>query len=226
MTTYVLTCDKYRHLMPGFAYLFNQYYSPHVEVTVGCFAPPPPLPSNFRIVQIAEKEVGAWTDVVRPFFASAPEHFLLLLDDYWLVNFVDHKHIAQLESEVCRGAAKADINGNMRRGMFDPDRPGLLVNQQTSRYRSNLQPAIWSKKYLLKLLRPGRTIWEFERLGQREAMQDGARIVALDLPEDQPVFRFANLYKKGKPAPRHLAKISQTDRRALLDLGYNTLFKE
>lgn len=50
MEIYVSTCDKYDHLLPGFAHLFNKYWGPDQEVHVLGFRQPPDLPAKKSFV--------------------------------------------------------------------------------------------------------------------------------------------------------------------------------
>ena len=98
---------------------------------------------------------------------------------------------------------------------------GLFEFTQTARYRTSLQPAIWTKKYFLQYCKDGRNIWQFETIGYREAMRDGAHI--LGFPE--PVFDYANIYHKGQVRLDRYNKIPEVDRLELERLHYTDKIK-
>jgi hypothetical protein len=230
MNVCLLTCDKYDWLVPGFMHMFRKYWPDDTEVTIVGFRPPPPITaSGWRYQPVGEHEHRPWTDHMRAVFEHYPdEHFLLLLDDYWLVQPVDPKHLATLEQAIELGADKADLSDNTRCFGAQPwsRMKGMIVADQRAKYRTSLQPAIWTREYLLHLLKPGRTIWDFERLGRYDANNDGGQIVAHDWPPRQCVFRYANVYKKGQPDKRQLPKIQDTDRAALVRMGYDVMLRK
>jgi len=82
MTVYVTTCDKYSHLLKGFAYLFNKYWGAEQAVVVLGFAKPDfELPPNFKFHSMEEKETRPWTDNLKTYFES--------IDGYAVVGNVD-----------------------------------------------------------------------------------------------------------------------------------------
>ena len=196
MRIFVNTCDKYDHLLPGFAHLFNKYWG-CVPVTVLGFRPPPPLPSNFDHIILPGVQTD-WTSARRTVIESLPlnETICWLLDDYWFCAPVHRTIVTELEAAVRSGElAKGDLTDNSKNLGCDPyvHHPGYVLAKQTAHYRSSTQAAIWSRDYLLKLLRPVRTIWEFEIEGTGLCSNDGAKIAGYD---PQPC-RYANIYYKG-----------------------------
>ena len=222
----VLTCDKYDFLLPGFAYLFNKYWPVPTPVTVGGFRTPPALPDNFEFLQVAPVENEAWSDHMRKYAAKLPEYFLWLLDDYWLYEPVEACKVELLlNTFLQRKSAKADLSLNTYSfgSAAVPGLPGFIVANQDSRYRTSTQPAIWTREYLLRYTKPGRRIWDFEKLGTGEARHDGAEILACDMTL-APAYPYANIYKKGRPAPQHIQRLHADDVVELKRLGYEQLF--
>lgn len=218
MQIYVLTCDKYAHLMSGFAYCFNKYWGAEQPVNVLYFKTLPPLPSNFKPCQIAPVEELLWADHVRAYFKSiAVDEFVLLLDDYWLIEPVDLAKVVKLEQEVVAGrAAKADLSINTFQAGYTCDGE-YIVATPTAGYRNSLQAAIWTRKYLLSFLDVGANIWHCEMAGSRKAMCDGARIIALNSP--RATIQYINVYHRGKPNTYQLARISSESVDALHNIG-------
>jgi hypothetical protein len=57
MNVFVTTSDWYNPLIPGFAYLFNRFWSLRQPVTILGYSPPDlELPSNFRFQSLGRPE--------------------------------------------------------------------------------------------------------------------------------------------------------------------------
>lgn len=234
MHVYVTTSDWYNPLIPAFAYLFNRHWSPVQRVTVLGYTPPPEagrLPANFSFVSLGDpcEEASAWsrnpqwTDSLLPFFEALREdRFILFQIDYFLDRPVRHDLVALLARRFDRdGAAKADLT--LER-MYFPHEPWaeedgvkLIASRQDAPYRSSLQAAIWRRDYFLELLVPGRTPWQFEKLGMIERQGDGRLILGLAGLEEPPV-SYLNLYRHGllrwnddlhRPPPWMLAELTE-----------------
>ena len=209
MNIYVATCDKYDHLLPGFAYLFNKYWG-EVPVHIMGFRSPPPLPGNFIFHSMEPKETKPWTTNLNNFFTGIPdEYFVFLLDDYWLRKPVDHARVRVMEECVRAGADKGDLSANTHYFTHTVRPDGLVEACQDAQYRTSTQPCIWRRRYMLKLLEPGRNPWQFELSGL--ASRDGARIVG---PTSQ-IYDYANVYYKGEPAHYMVETLSKEDRYTL-----------
>ncbi len=207
MRIILTTSDKYRHLVQSCGTWLNMYW-PGNRVTVLGFKEPQELPENFDFVSMGEQEdYGTdWTTPVRGAIDElAPDRFILMLEDYFLTHPVMANEIKPLFNRPFRDAEKIDLSGDRAQFPHGPVKLGdidivisgrnrLIESSQTARYRSSLQMAIWSKEYFLKLCVPGRNIWEFELIGEKEAMNDGARILGTEIP----LVRYRNVVLKGK----------------------------
>jgi len=146
-------------------------------------------------------------------------YFTILLDDYWLTQPVNKSQIDSLEQLLnTRQAAKADLTASVRKLGYKTYAPGFITANQHARYRSSLQPAIWRRDYYLKLLVPGRNIWQFETTGMKEAFNDQEAIIALDSPN--AVYNYANVYLKGAVNHGQLALLSPVDLETLKRQGH------
>jgi len=223
MKIVVLTCDKYDWLMPGFAYLFNKNYG-NVPVTVVCFRPLT-LPPNFTIDVLPPEKDRFWTDIMQEYFEQMKdEYFLLLLDDYWLREPVNMENVKLLEDAIKDGADKAELTNTILHANGQPWKDKYVVAGQLARYRCSTQPSIWTRKYFLSHLIPHQNIWEFEHLGSRQAGNDGATLVALNI--ESRVFEFSNIMKKGNIAPKPpLKSFSKEDQEGLRKLDYEKIFQ-
>lgn len=215
MHIYVATCDKYDHLMPGFAHQFNKYWSPQQQVDVLGFRKPAlALPDNFVFHQMEPVETQAWTTNLRAFFERIDDsHFTFLLDDYWLTAPVDMVEVGVMENFVTAGAVKGDLSENTKNFAHHQLDPCHVVATPTAAYRTSTQPCIWSRRFMLDLLVPGLNPWQFELQDNIKARE--GRVVG---PTWQ-IFQFANMYYKGKPAQYMFDRISDADKAELRRIG-------
>jgi hypothetical protein len=215
MRVYVATCDKYDHLMPGFAYLFNKYWGAEQQVDVlGFRSPPIALPKNFKFHSMQPVETKAWTTNLGTFLRTQSDpYFTFLLDDYWLTQPVDMNRVAVMEDEVKTGAVKGDLSTNTAYFQHHLYRNGLVLATRSAQYRTSTQPCIWSRDFMLDLMVPGLNPWQFE-LQHNPAARRGD-IVG---PTEQ-IYEFANMYYKGAPASYMIDKIKAEDMSTLSAMG-------
>ena len=102
-----------------------------------------------------------------------------MLDDYWLTEPVNTRAVETFCLMVEIGLAdKFDLTRDRMehphtRTLWD----SVIQSKQDARYRTSLQAAVWRAGYFKQYLKPGRTVWEFETKGYREAINDGATIL-------------------------------------------------
>ena len=113
----VPTSNKYVNLLNPFSYLFNKYVSPRLTVDVMRFdVRPPKLPANFQNKSIGDQTKYSWTSGLAAYLKlpDVPRHFILLLEDYWISDYVDLQKVealfkyAQAHPEV----VKIDLSGD------------------------------------------------------------------------------------------------------------------
>lgn len=202
----VSTCNKYDHLLPGFAMQWNRYWG--APVTVLGFRPPPPLPENFTFVSMAPVESMSWSAHLRDTIKNIEnEEIVLLFDDYWLNGLVDQKKVEHMrEWLVMPGVVKADLSRNTEHFAHTPLGDDIVVATKDAQYRTSTQPAVWSRAFLLKLLGTGEyNPWQFE-LQHRPEVVEG-RIVGTR----EQIVPFANIYYKGSPASYMIDTIPSAD---------------
>lgn len=207
------TCDKYRHLIPGFCIQWRKYWNIPVDI-LGFSRPDMPDDDAFAFHQLEPVETRSWTANLRDWISKhAGPRFVFVLDDYWLTEGVDREGIDLMEREVVKGAVKGDLSGNTVYFQHRSLPNGLVEATQHAQYRTSTQPAIWRKEFMLSLLQGDRNPWEFE-LQNNAAVRQG-RIVG---PREELV-TFANIYYKGAVAPYMLDKITGTDMKELREAG-------
>ena len=169
------TSDPYIWLLKPFCYLFNQYWSELQEVVVGGYTPPQfELPPNFKFHQIDKNPYPKekWSDGLIRFLQDFnDEIFVLMLEDYLLRRTVDHQGIMTL-ADYMRLRSNQDVvrldltNDRLNaEGMHDIEPYGhydIIACNKDTMYEMSLQAAIWNRRNLLAVLRPGFTPWEVE----------------------------------------------------------------
>lgn len=171
----VLTSRAYHWLLLPFAYLFNVYWSTlqHVIVVTDVMPRGVTLPENFSVVSVSKGRAlpkERWSDgLIEALRHIQGQHFVLMLEDYWLVRTVDDRAIPTL-AEYCRthpDILRCDLTDDRQYngaaysigsyGHYD-----LVETPPDSPYQMSLQAAIWNKDLLLSLLRPELTPWQVE----------------------------------------------------------------
>lgn len=211
MRVFVLTCAAYHWALQPFSYLFNLYWSGLQEVVVGGALPPPfPLPANFHWHTLRSRDYPKeqWTNQVIDFLTDMTDDvFVWLLDDYWLQRTVDHEAVRSL-GEFMRDhpdVLKIDLTADrlysghaVDRGAYG--RLDIIETDWNTHYQLSTQAAIWNRRSLLSILKPGLSPWEFELhlQGQIPAERHGdLRILGT---RQWPV-RYANGSGMGHKAP-------------------------
>ena len=236
MTVYVTTSDWYNPLIPGFAWLFNRFWSASQKVVIlGYAAPECAMPDNFSFHSLGDgSEFGnekqewspgrrgrhfgesyptpKWSDSLRRWTDSlAEESFILLQIDYFIHQPVNHRQIEVLKKYLkLEDVAKIDLSADRyhspHQHFASDEGVEILVSDQKARYRSSLQAAIWKRDYLANLLKPNRSPWEFEKAAMYEQMDDGKLILGVAQPELGPV-PYLNVCGRGKTNWAQLEKL-------------------
>lgn len=130
-------------------------------------------------ILITRDNVHEWTDSVRQTVEKLDNDMItVLLDDYYLTaSCLSQSYQFAVNCMGDPDVKKFDLSTDRTRFPHVDITETVIMSTQTARYRSSLQAAIWRKDYLMKLLVPGRTPWEFELEGEKECVEDGAVIL-------------------------------------------------
>lgn len=227
----VFTSDKYLHALRPFAYLFNKYWGSDTQVTVvGFRAPDFWLPGNFHfhsLGNMADYPVNQWSDAVLDYLEPRPEleHFVLMLEDYWLVRPVNRFAIDMLY-DYCRqfrNVLKIDLVTDRlyAAGVADYDNCGwvdLIVSDPASQYHMSLMAGLWSRELLLRFLVRGESPWDVEIYGTPRVAAAGSDVLVLGTR--QFPLRHLLAHRGGNPNELMLDDLKAVDREALVNLGY------
>lgn len=206
---YVLTNDKHLFLLPGFTTCFNRFW-PGQEVTIfGYSAPDRALPENFCFQSIAPENYPAerWSDgLLEVLNRTEDDHFVLLLEDYWLYEAVDVAAVNAAFRFMARCARqgvdvlRVDLSGDRARlAVREPYRIAwegreLVESRHDSPYQMSFQAAVWNRDALQRTLVRGENPWQSEVFGTERLRQmgdRGPRVFGLEQTAlcYQPVFR-------------------------------------
>ena len=220
MKVFLPTADKFHHILPVYAELFNKYW-PNQDVTVLCYSQPTEfLPENFTIELLGMEDSKYWTNGLIPYFEKCTsDYFALLLEDLIPIAPVNQVSVDKMEAEILKGASKAMLHSTLNHAGLLADED-ILVIKQGANYRTTLHPAIWTKDYFLKYLKKNMTPWEFETKNMAASKADGAKIVSLQTPNPLTthIFNCLNLYTKGQ------IKTADHIKRCLIDQEDFTVF--
>ena len=210
---FVITCDKYAWALRGFIHQFQKYWSTLQPVVVaGYTVPDVQFPDNFTFHSIAPEEYDKdrWSTGLIEFLRAMPdEHFVLLLEDYWLCRGVNHQAIGTLH-ELCTqhtNVLRMDLSDDRQYNGEAKDWDVLpyygyndiVWTPAGSPYQMSLQAGIWNRRLMLEVLRMDESAWKVElETGEKEL----DKVVVLGTRQ-RPV-RYANMFRGGDASPEAL----------------------
>lgn len=175
-----LTSNKYHHVVPGFAHLFNKFWSENQEVTVvGYEAPRPPLPRNFRWLSLGKQDDFTWSSGLMKLCSLLTEsHVLLFLEDYYLSKPVNTDLIANLYNYLLSNPEIVKLDLTDDRGKLehtawaDSDAPTpLILSGPETLFQTSTQAALWERRFLWRFLSEKETAWEYEKKGSKRIIE-------------------------------------------------------
>jgi len=180
MRVYVLTSDKYVHCLPPFAYLFNKYWDDRQEVVIAGFEKqsPKPLPRNFRFLSLGQQDTHSWGSGALSLLDNiTEEHFILLLEDYFLSAPIDLEQIDSLSRYIAvhEGVVKIDLSDDRLKVPHADweaiDGYPMIVSAHDSPFQMSVQAAIWSKTFMRRFLNAKENAWMSEKNGTRRIIK-------------------------------------------------------
>ena len=165
-----MTSHKYHHLLPGFCYLFNEYWGePAIIATDTPIILD--LPDNFSIHSYSGwKPLPAhhWSSGLRRALKSIPDGLVtILLEDYYLIEPVK-KDVIELGIELFHAypntLLRFDLTNDRRYNgkAKDLGKYGdidLVETPFNSEYQMSFQAGIWNRRLILSLVPGGATPW-------------------------------------------------------------------
>lgn len=169
MKVVVYTCNEYAPILPGFAYLFNVFYSSLQPVAyAGC--PKMDLPQNFEWYEVESRIAERWSDGLIELLLKLDDPIICwMLEDYYLCRTVDHAAIGSLADymQMNKDILKIDLTGDRLHSGKAEDvgywgHVDLIRTPWDTPYQFSTQCALWNRKHLLSVLRPEMSPWDFE----------------------------------------------------------------
>lgn len=167
----VLSCDAYADLwQPFFSLLREKWPDCPYPIFLGagtlrC--------DNPGVTTLGSGAGHDWSRCVLDYLEQLPSPYVLvMLDDFFLrktvesdlirhcLNFAERNHAKQVRL-IPRPGPTRKVSGEKWVGSCMPD----------LRYRVSTQAAIWERKALMELLRPGESAWQFEQNANQRASQ-------------------------------------------------------
>lgn len=196
--TYVFTNDNHLHLLKGFSYLWNEYSDPSTTITiVGYSQPDFNLPKNFAFYSLGKQQPKErWSNSLIDFCnLLESDYFILMLEDYWLINHVDRIVIPKLLDFMQDDVLRIDLTAN--RASYPYKEIGkcmdytVIQSLPSAKYMMSFQAAIWNKKNMLRVLREYENPWQAEIEGSKRVQESDLRVLGtrLKIMNYQPVWR-------------------------------------
>jgi hypothetical protein len=198
LTTVVGTCDSYLDLIPGFSILYERYFEPNVETLIVSETETLDIP-KYKFITPGKKQWGE--RIIKAISETKTEYVFFVLDDYYLSQLLTNEYIEYL----LKFMDNRKVNKIMLSPVPDFAKYEYLESVNTmhkmspnSPWLTSVQPAIWRKSELLKLLKPEYTPWNFEVEGSKLAKNNVENYFVAKL--DNPIY--FNMVRKGKqPSP-------------------------
>ena len=198
LTTVVGTCDSYLDLIPGFSILYERYFEPNIETLIVSETENLDIP-KYKFITPGKKQWGE--RIINALSETKTEYVFFVLDDYYLSQLLTNEYIEYL----LKFMDNRKVNKIMLSPVPDFAKYEYLESintmhkmSPTSPWLTSVQPAIWRKSELLKLLKPEYTPWNFEVDGSKLAKNNVENYFVAKL--DNPIY--FNMVRKGKqPSP-------------------------
>lgn len=212
MHTIVLTCDKHIRLIPGFMRQWDKY-------------------AGWWITTVCETEhvgifhggvavgAGEWSERLGRYLNLINDDFVfMMLDDYYLTSPVD-KHSFQLavaKMEADTNIQKIDLSGDRMKFPHHAFTSGYVASTLEADYLASTQAALWRRSFLLDILNPVETIWQFEAHGTERIRERGGAVI---LGQVRPSFEYANVIERSDFTHWRSDGLSAEDVAELQELG-------
>jgi hypothetical protein len=198
LTTVVGTCDSYLDLIPGFSILYERYFEPNIETLIVSETENLDIP-KYKFITPGKKQWGE--RIINALSETKTEYVFFVLDYYYLSQLLTNEYIEYL----LKFMDNRKVNKIMLSPVPDFAKYEYLESintmhkmSPTSPWLTSVQPAIWRKSELLKLLKPEYTPWNFEVEGSKLAKNNVENYFVAKL--DNPIY--FNMVRKGKqPSP-------------------------
>jgi hypothetical protein len=230
----VYTNDNSLWLLQGFQYLFRKYWSPNRPVRVVGYTPPTEgmLSDMFDFFSIDRRNYPAseWsTGILRSldkFIEDGEEFFIMMLEDYWLVEPVNVEIVQRLcefmDSQP-RNILRIDLTADRcqhKRYATNFAQLGdcqVIRTDANSPYQMSFQAGIWNLKLMREILEPYENPWQAEIKGTERLELAGDKYIVLGTTS--PPLRYKPVYRS-KRCSLDISRLPKEDHDVMLKRGW------
>lgn len=204
----IFSCDKFSDLWDANITLLDQNWGDRELETY--IVTDKPSMRSFQGVKIISASAGLeFSDRVAEMLGQVEKkYFFVLLDDYFLINKVNTKAIRRCADIVAENdldylRVYTYLNGRYNKKLLS-DYSDVCIIETDARYKINMYPSFFSRRFLEKTVDEKRNIWQYEvmltmigeRCGTKCAMMRNNSITMLDVVRKGKILRKANRYLK------------------------------
>lgn len=202
MTILVSSCDKYSPLWEPFFHLLFKHWpsllSENKDIPIMLIANTKQFP-NARIQTLRIANERSWSDnMIEALTNVKTKYVLIMLEDYWIQESVDQQKLIKIVQQMNKDNLKmvqiSYNNPKYHSGKAYKNIPDAVYTDKFAQYKASLQMAIWDKKTLKYLLRPGENPWAFELAGTIRS--HGYPGIFLNISSNYPI-RYLNATRQG-----------------------------
>lgn len=181
----VVSCDSYSDLWQPFFGLFFKYwpecpYNTYLSSNHKEFI-------NAKVTTVKSEENSNWSSELKIVLSKIPEkHIIVILEDYFFYDSVDMHSLNKiieiyfkLNVSFFRLGTFPSKYNSLRPGNEVNNYPGVLSLGKGSKYRIDLQVALWKKEYLFAILKDGESPWQFELEASQRSNESDDLILGL-----------------------------------------------
>jgi len=162
----VMSCDKYSSAWYPYFELIKKYWPGHPEKVYLSSETRRYKCTGIDITVVNSEKVEPWSKRLYDVLRVIEEEFIIFsLEDFFLLGPVDNKRILECLDWMRRDSTIAEC----RLSTFETNTTGKTYNNSDFRecpvehpYRVDTQFAIWRKSFLMSILNPMETPWQFE----------------------------------------------------------------
>lgn len=161
------TCDKYKSLWEPFQICFNRYWKHNTNniFVTDTLDVPTYTETKFNTI----KAQGNWGSRMLKGIESIKEDYIFfILEDYLFHYSYSEKQLNNyLELAKRHNIDRLQISPGKYETNLDESVHGLDKVFNNNRYSISMQPSIWKKEFLVEILLPNYSAWDFELKGSK-----------------------------------------------------------
>jgi len=178
ITIYLSTCDKTSYILPATIYLYKKFINtmiPHFKI-LGFTKPELPDWENVEFISLSSEpqDISKWSLYLHDYFITINDDLIFLaLDDFFPINFINKKAYDYVFDYMTnnKNVGFCILGQEPNGGVVCDELKNIIIETEDFfiyerkkhiNYQLVLQPGIWNKKYLCKMLSTQSTPWLFE----------------------------------------------------------------